>query len=101
MKRKPAYRPSDKGLPSGPLECVPGVGRSITWDLIDLGIQLIEDLRDADPETLYRRLGILRGQPQDRCLLYVFRCAVYFATTPDPDPDLLKWWNWSDARRRP
>ncbi len=100
MKRKPAYRPEDHGLPSGPLACIPGVGRRITWDLIDLGIQLIEDLRGADPETLYRRLGILRGQEPDRCLLYVFRCAVYFANTPDPDPERLKWWNWSDARRR-
>jgi hypothetical protein len=32
----------------------------------------------------------------DRCLLYVFRCAVYFAEHTRHDPELLKWWNWKD-----
>ena len=27
----------------------------------------------------------------------VYRCAVYFASTEDPDPEKLKWWNWKDA----
>jgi len=27
-------------------------------------------------------------------LLYVFRCAVYFAENKNPDPEKLKWWNW-------
>jgi hypothetical protein len=26
--------------------------------------------------------------------LYTFRCAVYAASEPGPDPELLKWWNW-------
>lgn len=30
------------------------------------------------------------------CVLYVYRCAVYFAQTPDPDPEKCKWWNWKD-----
>ncbi|NMB56563.1 pathogenicity locus, partial [Candidatus Beckwithbacteria bacterium] len=32
---------------------------------------------------------------QDRCLLYVFRCAVYYAKG-GRDPEKLKWWNWKD-----
>jgi hypothetical protein len=32
----------------------------------------------------------------DRCLLYVFRCAVYFASHKKHDPKLLLWWNWKD-----
>ena len=36
------------------------------------------------------------GMVQDRCLLYVFRCAVYFAETPKPQPKKLLWWNWKD-----
>jgi hypothetical protein len=36
----------------------------------------------------------LRSVRQDPCVLYVFRCAVYFARTADPEPDLLKWWAW-------
>ncbi|RCK81427.1 MAG: hypothetical protein OZSIB_2296 [Candidatus Ozemobacter sibiricus] len=98
MKRQPAYRPEDGGLPSGPLECLPGVGRRLAWDLIDLGVHLIEDLRGADPEMLYRHLNILRGQTQGRCVLYAFRCAVHFASTPHPTRESLKWWNWTDAR---
>jgi hypothetical protein len=31
-------------------------------------------------------------------VLYVFRCAVYFAETPQPDAERLKWWHWKDAQ---
>ncbi|WP_177734368.1 MULTISPECIES: helix-hairpin-helix domain-containing protein [Flavobacterium] len=36
----------------------------------------------------------------ERCLLYVFRCAVYFAETPmnRQDSEKLKWWNWKDKK---
>jgi hypothetical protein len=30
---------------------------------------------------------------QDKCLLYEFRCAVYFAEG-GRDQEKLKWWNW-------
>ena len=36
----------------------------------------------------------MRGGYMDRCVLYVFRCAVYYARNEEHDPDLLKWWNW-------
>jgi hypothetical protein len=29
-------------------------------------------------------------------MLYVMRCAIYFASESKPDPELLKWWNWKD-----
>ncbi|NQU25233.1 MAG: pathogenicity locus, partial [Candidatus Nealsonbacteria bacterium] len=29
--------------------------------------------------------------------LYVFRCAVYFASNATHDAELLKWWNWKDG----
>lgn len=67
-------------------------------DLRDLGIHRVAQLRHRDPEQLYRRLISLRGAYQDRCVLYVFRCAVYFAETARPKPELLKWWNWKDPR---
>jgi hypothetical protein len=28
--------------------------------------------------------------------LYVFRCAVYYATNKSHDVELLQWWNWKD-----
>ena len=76
------------------LEEIPGVGPSITHDLIDLGYYAVADLEQADPEEMYRTICELRGGHVDRCVLYVFRCAVYYATTPNPEPHLLKWWNW-------
>lgn len=78
------------------LERIPGVGPSISQDLRDLGMRRVEDLHGADPEALYEQLCLLRGQHIDRCVLYVFRCAVYFARHRDHDPELLKWWNWKD-----
>lgn len=81
------------------LQGIPGVGPSIAKDLRDLGIVEVPDLFQRDPEELYSRLCRLRGTDIDRCVLYVFRCAVYFASTPRPDPELLKWWNWKDELR--
>jgi nucleotidyltransferase/DNA polymerase involved in DNA repair len=79
------------------LQTIPGVGRSVAQDLRDLGIQTVADLRGADPEALYARLCALRGQHIDRCMLYTFRCAVYFASETEHDPERLKWWHWKDV----
>ena len=80
-----------------PLQIIPGVGPSIARDLRALGIHSVAQLRGRNPERLYQRSNELRGVHQDRCLLYVFRCAVYYANTPRPKPRLLKWWNWTDS----
>jgi len=82
--------------PKSGLESIPGVGPSIAQDLRDIGVERVEDLRGADPQELYDRLCDVRGAHQDRCLLYVFRCAVYFAGNSVHDPELLKWWKWKD-----
>jgi len=75
---------------------IPGVGKSIAQDLYDLGYRGISDLRDKDPEQMYVDLCNLKGTKVDRCMLYVFRCAVYYATETKPESELLKWWNWKD-----
>jgi hypothetical protein len=80
------------------LQKIPGVGKSIVQDLMDLGIFRVEDLKGRDPEKLYEDSKALAGAKQDRCLLYVFREAVYFAETKNPKPELLKWWNWKDKK---
>lgn len=79
----------------GDLLYIPGVGKSLAGDLRLLGIIDIASLRGADPEGMFMRLCSLLGR-QDRCVLYVFRCAVYFAETAQPEPEKLKWWNWKD-----
>ena len=43
--------------------------------------ELLLELKDKNPERLYKKLCTLRGMHVDRCMLYVFRCAVYFAST--------------------
>jgi hypothetical protein len=80
------------------LKQVPGVGKSIALDLYSIGIRGISDLAGQSPEALYERSNMHAGLTQDRCLLYVFRCAVYFAETEasQRDPVKLKWWNWKE-----
>lgn len=76
---------------------IPGVGKSIAQDLYDLGYRAVSDLKGENPEHMYETFCNLVGMKVDRCMLYVFRCAVYFASTTTPDPELLKWWNWKDT----
>ncbi len=79
------------------LRTIPGIGPSLALDLYTLGIRRVADLKAKDPEKLYRRLERLTAAKQDRCVLYTFRCAVYFAETKNPRPERLLWWNWMDA----
>jgi len=53
-------------------------------------------LKFKNPENLYDWSNQMAGCVQDRCLLYVFRCAVYFAETEpeNREPEKLNWWNW-------
>jgi hypothetical protein len=80
-------------------QVIPGVGPSIAQDFVDLGYSSIKELRGEDPEKIYLDLCRLRGAHIDRCALYVFRCAVYYASHSDHKSELLKWWNWSDNKR--
>ncbi len=88
----------DKSVVLRELQKIPGIGKSMSEDLYMLGIRKISDLKERDPKKLYDEFNVLTGKVQDRCVLYVFRCAVYFATEMEHDPELLKWWNWKDER---
>jgi hypothetical protein len=78
------------------LRRIPGVGKSIANDLWELGIRSIADLKHKNPEQMYEAHCEQRGMLVDRCLLYVFRCAVYYASNTKHKSDLLLWWNWKD-----
>jgi len=78
------------------LRVIPGVGREVAEDLWNLGYRSVQDLKNQDPETMYERLCAQQGTTVDRCMLYVFRCAVYYASFEKHNPELLKWWNWKD-----
>ena len=81
---------------AGGLQAIPGVGPSIASDLRELGYDRVADLSGEDPERMYLKLCELRKTHIDRCVLYVFRCAVYCANNETYDSELLKWWNWKD-----
>jgi hypothetical protein len=79
------------------LRRIPGVGPAMARDLHLLGIEKVADLRGRDPEELYRALEGELGRHVDRCVLYVFRCAAYFAGASQPEPELTRWWSWKDG----
>ncbi|MDW7732619.1 MAG: DUF4332 domain-containing protein [Methanolobus sp.] len=91
MDRTQEYRSVTKELMR-----IPGVGKMTADDLWNLGVRSIADLKDRDPEELYQRLCEYQGMQIDRCALYVFRCAVNFASVDEHEPEKLKWWNWKD-----
>ena len=78
------------------LKKIPGVGANMEQHLQNIGIYCIADLRGKDPEELYRLDWMKKGFQDDKCVLYVFRCAVYFAEHERREPEKLKWWYWKD-----
>jgi hypothetical protein len=82
------------------LRIIPGVGKSIAKDLYNIGIRKISDLQNANPEKLYVQSNQFAGVVQDPCLLYVFRCAVYYASHKKHNPEKLKWWNWKIPEKK-
>ncbi len=80
------------------LEQIPGVGKTIARDMHNIGIHSIDDLKGRQAQQLYDRLCQFKASLIDRCMLYVFRCAIYYASNTDYDPELLKWQNWKDKQ---
>ena len=79
-----------------PLTEIPGVGARTAAVMEALGLRQVSDLRGRDPEELYLKECLMKGYQEDRCALYVWRAAVYYADHPDRDPEKLKWWYWKD-----
>jgi len=75
------------------------VGPAILRDFDLLGIRSIPQLAKAEPEKMYRRLERLTGQPQDVCVLDVFRAAVAQARNPRLPAEQCQWWYWSRKRK--
>lgn len=76
------------------LQNIPSIGPKVGKMLVEIGISKVADLKGRNPEELYNSICEVRGETLDRCVLYHFRCAVYFATNKSHKPDLLKWWSW-------
>ena len=73
---------------------IPGVGKETKKDLLSLGYYKVEDLVGEDPDAMYERQCQIEKCQVDRCVLYVYRCAVAFAK--DPTRNDLRWWNFKD-----
>jgi hypothetical protein len=80
------------------LRQIPGIGKTIAQNLYGLGLRAVKDLEGRDPGKMYLEHCAQKGMKIDRCMLYVFRCAVYYASNERHDPELLKWWNWKDLK---
>ncbi len=63
-----------------------------------MGFRSAEELKNASPAKMYEDLCVLKAARADMCMLYVFRCAVYFITEQKHDPELLKWWSWKEKK---
>ena len=79
-----------------PLREIPGVGARIAAVMEALGIREVSDLRGRDPEELYLKECLMKGRQEDRCALYVWRAAVYYADHETREAEKLKWWYWKD-----
>lgn len=78
------------------LRRIPGVGKNMEGHLLQLGYTCLDDLKGQNPEAMYDAECRMKGEHIDRCVLYVYRLAVYFAENETHDPEKLKWWNWKD-----
>ncbi|RDD41686.1 hypothetical protein TrispH2_006146 [Trichoplax sp. H2] len=77
---------------------IPSIGKSLAEDMYNLDINSIEELKMHHPDQMYAKLRAQAAAPMCRCVLYAFRCAVYYASIPIQyhDKQLLKWSSWSD-----
>jgi Pathogenicity locus len=86
----------DKATAIKELQRIPSIGKACAEDLWQIGIRKISDLNGKRPEKLYVKLNQTTGVIHDVCMLYTFRCAVYFASNTKHDPKKLRWWYWKD-----
>ena len=70
---------------------IPGVGKVIANGLWNIGITSIEELKDKNPENLYKKICAFKGEMIEKCVLYVYRCTVFCASNDIHDLELLKW----------
>ena len=78
------------------LTVIPNVGKRTKESLMNIGITCVEDLIGKNPEELYIKDCMVKGFQVDRCQLYLFRMAVYFAENTEWEEEKLKWSYWKN-----
>lgn len=89
-------KPVDKQEILKSFQVIPGIGKACALDLWNMGFRNIEELKGKNPAKLYARLNMITGLTHDICMLYIFRCAVYFVTEKKHEREKLNWWYWKD-----
>ena len=79
------------------LQQIPGIGKSMERFLQQPGYTTVASPEGQDPKEMYARSCEFAGGSVDRCVLYVYRCAVYCAENDTHAPEKRKWWNWNDT----
>jgi hypothetical protein len=90
--------PSFKNRILKQFQIIPGVGKAVSLDFWKIGLRSVSDLKGQNPRLLYDRLNTITGMEHDICMLYTFRCAVYFATEKEHDIEKLHWWYWKNQQ---
>jgi hypothetical protein len=76
---------------------IPGIGPNMAGHLIRAGFPTIESLRGMNPDDIYAADCAAQGVAVDRCALYAYRLAVYYADHDGQLPeDRQNWWDWKD-----
>lgn len=77
------------------LAIIPNVGKQTAIDLKRVGIQSVDDLKNADAVQLFEQLCALDSKRHDPCTLDIFFSAVDYATNGTSKP----WWQYTDLRK--
>lgn len=79
------------------LQKIPGIGKDMEHHLIAAGYTSIDSLKGQNPEEIYEKDCIAQGCHVDRCALYCYRLAVWYADHDgELPPDKQNWWNWKE-----
>jgi hypothetical protein len=76
---------------------ISGIGKNMAQHLIRAGYPDINSLKGQNADEIYGRDCLAQGFRVDRCALYCYRLAVYYADHNGLLPlDKRHWWDWKD-----
>ena len=79
---------------------VPGIGKNIKQDLIDIGIDCVEALRGQDRSSSTKRTASTRAASRTAASSTSYAVPSTMPTRPPgarpPDPQKCRWWYWKE-----
>ncbi|GAB7141103.1 protein Cdd1 [Deferribacterales bacterium RsTz2092] len=76
---------------------IPGIGKNMAEHLTKAGFPTIESLKGKKADDVYAADCIAQNSTLDRCVLYCYRLAVYYADHDGQLPEnKLNWYDWKD-----